>query len=167
MLIQISYLLYISIGLVLATILYYIYLFVLKKEILGHIYTALLVGVIGSIVGGNLLRQPIRLTINYFHNYQIEIFAYITGFFLGLLLFYTLFLIAKFLSKEDFPFKVIGSIIFATLGTIIGGIYLTELVQIINKFFLEHHIEFFASFIGSLILLFVYILISASIKKQY
>lgn len=162
----ISYLLYISIGLFIATSLYYIYINLFKREIFGHIYTSLIIGVIGSIVGGKLLRQPVRFLNEYFHEFQIEIFAYVVGFLLGIIVLLILNYLMKKLFKEEIPFKFVALFIFAAVGSFLFGQYLSYSIVEINNFFNKYYIEFFAAFFGCIIILFIYIIISANIEKH-
>ena len=68
-------LLYLTVGSVTGFMLY----FLLKKVFLGSFYAAIIVGIIGAIIGGKFLSYPIAFVTEFFKKNNIDFFAALIG----------------------------------------------------------------------------------------
>ncbi len=69
-------LIYMLVGALIGVVFY----FTMGQSFIGKIYGAIILGIIGSITGGLLLRDPVKWIRDFFHDhFQIEILAVILG----------------------------------------------------------------------------------------
>ncbi len=93
-------LIYVLVGGLLGVVFY----FIMGRAFIGKIYGTLTLGIIGGIIGGLLLKVPIKWLRDYFHigdyfhtHFEIEIFAVILG---SIILIWMLYLVSAGVQRK-------------------------------------------------------------------